>query len=80
MIPEQFLVPGNYEDDKDTLVIQREFKDKVPYDYAFARWFCINKGISIMPGTSFCLEKDDMLAYSYSNKVINHIFILLRER
>ena len=61
MIPEQFLVPGNYEDDKDTLVIQREFKDKVPYDYAFARWFCINKGISIMPGTSFCLEKDDMV-------------------
>jgi len=41
--------------------MQREFKDKVPFDYAFARWFCINKGITIMPGTSFCVEKDDMI-------------------
>ena len=61
LIPEQFLKPGNYEDDKNTLVIQREFKSKVPFDYAFARWFCINKGISIMPGSSFCIEKPDMI-------------------
>ncbi|CAI2370385.1 unnamed protein product [Moneuplotes crassus] len=62
LIPDQFLTPGNYEDDKDTLVIQREFKNKVPLDYAFARWFCINKGITIMPGSSFCIEKEkDMI-------------------
>ena len=61
LIPDQFLKPGNYEDDKKTLVIQREFKSKVPLDYAFARWLCINKGVSIMPGTSFCIEKPDMI-------------------
>lgn len=61
LIPDQFLTPGNYEDDKDTLVVQRKFKNKVPLDYAFARWFCINKGVTIMPGSSFCLEKDDMM-------------------
>jgi len=60
LIPEQFLKPGNYEDDQDTLVVQRSFQNRVPLDYAFARWFCINKGITIMPGSSFCLEREDM--------------------
>ena len=61
LIPDQFLIPGNYEDDKDTLVIQKSFEKEVPLDYAFARWFCINKGITIMPGSSFCMEKEGMI-------------------
>ena len=61
LIPNKFLKLGNYEDDNNTLVIQREFKTKIPLDYAFARWLCLNKGIAVMPGTSFCIEKPDMI-------------------
>lgn len=57
LIPEKYKQIGNYENDPNTIVIQRQFKDKVHLDYAFCRYLAIEKGISLMPLSSFCLEE-----------------------
>ena len=59
LIPKKYFVPGNYEEDKSTNVIQRQFQDKVPLDYAFTRWMCIEKGLAMMPGTCFQQDTPD---------------------
>ena len=53
------MKPGNYEDDKNTLTIQRKWqgRDTVPLDYAFCRWLAVEKGIALMPLSCFCLEE-----------------------
>ena len=58
-VPEKYFKPGNYEDDPNTLVIQRDFskRDRVPLDYAFCRWLAIEKGLVMMPVSCFCLEE-----------------------
>lgn len=53
MIPEKYFAPGNYEEDKESLVIKREFEGEVPLDYAFARWMCVEIGLAMMPGSCF---------------------------
>ena len=59
LIPDRYLKPGNYEEDKNSLVIQRQFQDKVHLDYAFCRWLAVEKGIALMPLSSFCLEESE---------------------
>lgn len=61
LIPDKYKQPGNYENDPNTLVIQRSFNGKVPLDYAFARWLCMEKGLAMMPGTCFATEEPDMV-------------------
>ncbi len=57
IIPDKYKQKGNYENDPNTIVIQRQFEDKVHLDYAFCRWLAIEKGISLMPLSSFCMEE-----------------------
>ena len=35
-----------------------QFSDgKVPFDFAFCRWLAIEKGVALMPLSSFCLRE-----------------------
>ena len=61
MIPKKYFEGGNYEDDKNTNVIQRQFSDKVPLDYAFARWMPIENGLAMMPGTNFQMDNSESI-------------------
>ena len=58
-IPEKYFQANmNYEEDSNTLVKQMQFVDnKVPLDFAFCRWFAIEKGVSMMPLSNFCLQE-----------------------
>ena len=56
LIPEKYFVPGNYEDDEETKIVQRQFTEKVPLDYAFVRWMCIEIGSTMQPG--ICFQED----------------------
>lgn len=48
----------NYEDDSATLVKQMQFIDnEVPLDFAFCRWLAVEKGVSVMPLSNFCLQE-----------------------
>ena len=60
-IPERYFAPNvNYEDDADTIVSQMHFVDnKVPLDFAFSRWLAIEKGVSVMPLSNFCLQESE---------------------
>jgi len=61
LIPDKyFRVNENYEDDADTLVKQMKFIDgKVPLDFAFCRWLAVDKGVSVMPLSNFCLQESE---------------------
>jgi aspartate/methionine/tyrosine aminotransferase len=59
LVPSKYFKAGNYETDPNTQVLQKEFTNKVPLDYAFTRWFCIEKGLVVMPGTAFCKEAEE---------------------
>jgi aspartate/methionine/tyrosine aminotransferase len=52
-VPKKYFELGNYEDDPNTVVTQRHFEDRVPNDYALARWMAIEKGIALMPMSVF---------------------------
>jgi hypothetical protein len=55
-IPAKYFEIGNYEDDKNTNIAQKQFKDKVPRDYALCRWAAIEKGIAMMPMSAFYID------------------------
>ena len=59
MIPERYKKPGvNYENDEKTLVFQRQFSDgRVPLDFQVCRYLAVEKGLVVMPLSSFCLEE-----------------------
>ena len=59
VIPERYFKANvNYEDDKDSIVKQMQFIDsEVPLDFAFCRWLAVEKGISVMPMSNFCLQE-----------------------
>ena len=61
LIPERYFRANvNYEDDAKTLVKQMQFVDGVvPLDFAFCRWLAIEKGLSLMPLSNFCLQESE---------------------
>ena len=61
LIPEKyFRANTNYEDDPATLVKQMQFIDgRVPLDFAFCRWLAVEKGVSLMPLSNFCLQESE---------------------
>ena len=58
-VPDKYFRPNeNYEDDDATLVKQMQFIDnKVPLDFAVCRWLAVEKGVSLMPLSNFCLQE-----------------------
>ena len=59
VIPSKYFEPGNYEDDDNTMVLQKPFSGEVPFDFAFCRWLAVEKGLSTMPLSNFCLTESD---------------------
>ena len=58
LIPDRYRKPGNYENDSNTQVFQRQFANrKVPLDFQFCRYLAVEKGLVFMPLSSFCLEE-----------------------
>lgn len=60
-IPEKYFKPNvNYENDEATQVNQMhfpEYYDKVPLDFALGRYLAVEKGVSIMPLSNFCMQE-----------------------
>lgn len=65
LIPDKYFKPGNYEDDPQTTVKHREFTERVPLDYAFCRWLAIEKGLTLLPVSAFCLQESQKLTENY---------------
>ena len=62
LIPSKFFDPkGECEEDKNSVVLKKEFgnRKEVPLDYAFCRWLCMEKGVTLMPVSSFCLDESE---------------------
>lgn len=59
IIPAKYFKPGNYEDDPATQVLQFPFAPdtEVPLDFALCRYLAVEKGLSIMPLSNFCLPE-----------------------
>lgn len=60
-IPEKYFKKNvNYQPDGDAPVRQMQFPDnfeEVPLDFALCRYLAVEKGISFMPITNFCLHE-----------------------
>lgn len=58
----------NYEDDRETLVNQMQFPDnfdKVPLDFALCRYLAVEKGLSCMPVSNFCMQESTDPLHNY---------------
>lgn len=62
-IPAKYFEPNvNYEDDKDSIVKQMHFPadfEKVPLDFALCRYLAVEKGMSFMPLSNFCMQESE---------------------
>ena len=60
-IPKKYFVKNvNYEEDEKSLVRQMQFPDnfeEVPLDFALCRYLAVEKGVSFMPVSNFCLHE-----------------------
>lgn len=57
-----FELNTNYEPDAKTIIPQMQFPKemgKVPLDFALCRYLAIEKGLSIMPLSNFCLHESE---------------------
>jgi len=68
-IPEKYFLKNvNYEDDEKTLVKQMQFPDnfeRVPLDFALCRYLAVEKGVSCMPVSNFCLHESKTPLHNY---------------
>lgn len=68
-IPDKYFAPNvNYEDDQNTIVKQMQFPDyfeKVPLDFALCRYLAVEKGLSFMPLSNFCMHESEHKLQNY---------------
>lgn len=69
IVPEKYFLKNvNYEDDKETNVMQMQFPEnfeKVPLDFALCRYLAVEKGVSCMPVSNFCLHESKAPLHNY---------------
>mmetsp|Transcript_41476 Transcript_41476/g.30488 ORF Transcript_41476/g.30488 Transcript_41476/m.30488 type:complete len:131 (-) Transcript_41476:72-464(-) len=65
-----FDAKANFEGDPSTTVISKQFEKEVPLDYAFCRWATIEKGLSFMPISVFCLDESTTKLTNYIRMAI----------
>lgn len=62
-IPEKYFYPNlNYEPDPNSIVQQMKFPSfikRTPLDFALCRYLAVEKGLSIMPLSNFCLHESE---------------------
>ena len=57
-----FTLNVNYEPDQKSIIPQMQFPKemgKVPLDFALCRYLAVEKGLSIMPLSNFCLHESE---------------------